>query len=190
MEHFTKWMGKGEKHSEVPPEIIEKFKGIFLIGEDSYDIVVSIWENHGLSSYKNGLFSIVNPIDYQDIIRKFPNASNSAIVFAKSCVGGLFVFERLNIGDSILYYNVHYGNRKVISTSFEIFFEWEIGADNFWKEECYGKIELKVNQKLDAPAYDECYAFFPALALGGNENISNMEKVKVIEHLNFLAQLY
>ncbi len=33
------------------------------------------------------------------------------------------------------------------------------------------------------------YAFVPALALGGVNKLENLQKVKAIEHLNFLAEL-
>ena len=36
---------------------------------------------------------------------------------------------------------------------------------------------------------DEMYAFVPALALGGVNKLENLQKVKAIEHLNFLAEL-
>ncbi|WP_442787264.1 T6SS immunity protein Tdi1 domain-containing protein [Flavobacterium suncheonense] len=37
---------------------------------------------------------------------------------------------------------------------------------------------------------DECYTFVPALALGGDEKITNLQKVKIKENLEILAQLH
>ena len=36
---------------------------------------------------------------------------------------------------------------------------------------------------------DEMYGFVPALALGGAMELKNLQKVKTIEHLEFLSQL-
>ena len=36
---------------------------------------------------------------------------------------------------------------------------------------------------------DEMYGFVPALAIGGAPKLENLQKVKVIEHLTFLADL-
>lgn len=44
-------------------------------------------------------------------------------------------------------------------------------------------------KKLGPLEFDEMYAFVPALALGGTNKLENLKKVKVIEHLNFLADL-
>ncbi len=187
---FVQFMGNGESHTIVPNETAEEYKHVFMGAPDETDLVIEIWKNHGFSNYKNGLFSIVNPNEYNEIARKFPNISPTANVFAKSCVGGLFIFDNLPIGKSILYLNVHTGMRKVIGTSLEVLLGIEISADSFWKKECYGKTELKVIDKHGPLAYDECYAFVPALALGGSESIAKMQKVKVKEQLELLAQLY
>ena len=36
---------------------------------------------------------------------------------------------------------------------------------------------------------DEMYGFVPALALGGPMELKNLQRVKLIEHLEFLSQL-
>jgi hypothetical protein len=43
--------------------------------------------------------------------------------------------------------------------------------------------------RLGPPARDEVYAYVPTLALGGAEDASALQKVKLREHLSFLAQL-
>jgi len=44
-------------------------------------------------------------------------------------------------------------------------------------------------KKLGPLEFNEMYAFVPALALGGTNKLEKLKKVKVIEHLNFLADL-
>lgn len=43
--------------------------------------------------------------------------------------------------------------------------------------------------RLGPPARDECYAFEPALALGGPGTADTLRRVAVREHLGILAQL-
>lgn len=167
-----------------------KYRNRFLCGKEEFDTLYDIWCLHGLFSYNNGLFSLVNPDEYSPIAKKFPNISETALVFAKTCMGGLFIFDNLPAGKSILYVNVHKGKRKIVSTDFDVFFANSTNAESFWKRECYGKFELKVIEKYGPLAYDECYAFVPALTLGGSESIKSIQKVKVKEHLEFLSQLY
>ncbi|MNJ79554.1 hypothetical protein D3C77_776150 [compost metagenome] len=44
-------------------------------------------------------------------------------------------------------------------------------------------------KKLGQLKSDEMYGFVPALALGGAMELKNLQKVKTIEHLEFLSQL-
>jgi hypothetical protein len=47
----------------------------------------------------------------------------------------------------------------------------------------------RARRKLGLLKSDEMYGFVPALMLGGSEELENLEKVKIIEHLIFLSQL-
>jgi len=47
----------------------------------------------------------------------------------------------------------------------------------------------QARRRLGAPTRDEVYAYVPALALGGSEDVAILQKVKLREHLSFLAQL-
>jgi hypothetical protein len=44
-------------------------------------------------------------------------------------------------------------------------------------------------KKLGIVGPDEIYAFEPALALGGSARLTSLMKVKLEEHLHFLAEL-
>ncbi|UPT69981.1 MAG: DUF1851 domain-containing protein [Flavobacterium sp. JAD_PAG50586_2] len=185
---FTKRVGEGTWYADVPPEIIDKYKGAFVINGGTEDIINYIWKKFGLRSYRDGLFWMVNPDEYNDLARQFPHISNTAIVLARTSIGNLFLLEKLDIGDSITYLNTHFGTTTIVSTDFEVFIEFNLAADPFWERECYGKIELKAAKKHKLTA-DECLTFIPALALGGDEKVSNLEKVNIKKNLEMLAQL-
>lgn len=178
-----------DKWNDVSIEIMNKYKGLFICNADTVDVLSHIWENHGFSSYNGGLFSTVNPEDYLGFTEKYFKESFSAFVFAKTCMGCLFVFVDEPIGKSIYYVNIHTNEKKVVSTRFGVFFAVNLGAASYWKRECYGKFELKVIEKFGQIEYDECYSFVPALRLGGSESIKNIQKVKVREQLEILLQL-
>jgi hypothetical protein len=48
---------------------------------------------------------------------------------------------------------------------------------------------LKTVNKLGAPNLDECYAFVPALGMGGDKDIKNIQRVPYKEQLIILSQL-
>lgn len=186
---FTSFMGKGEKYDDVPASIQQTYKNVFMGPKDETDILPQIWANHGLRTYKNGLFQLVNPDEYNEIARTFANVSDNAIVFAKSLTGCLFLWEEYTFGRAISHLNVHTGINEVIGANFCIFFEWDICERSYWNEDCYGKIEFKALKKFKKIGVNESVAFFPALALGGAENIENMQIVTTKEHLEILSQL-
>lgn len=180
-----------KKYSDVPQSLIEHFKGQFITGkDDGFDILMKIWQRSGFCVYQKGLFSIINPEEYSEIVRKFSNVPKTAIPFARTGVGSFFIWDKKQIGESIFYLNVHKNQISVVSTSFLVFFGINLGAHNWWIDECYGKIELKAIEKYGPVNHDECMTFVPALALGGDESIFKMEKVSFKENLNLLAQLH
>lgn len=147
LQRFISREGAREKYNDVSPEIVIKYKGALKTDKDESDIILDIWQEYGFCSYREGLFSLINPDEYSTVISQFSGISSSAIAFARTNLGNLFIFDKLNIGDSILFLNVHNGTVKIISTSFEILFAIEFGSDSFWKDDCYGKIELKATKK-------------------------------------------
>ncbi|HWI93204.1 MAG TPA: T6SS immunity protein Tdi1 domain-containing protein [Flavisolibacter sp.] len=189
-QEFINEMGEGEKYSGISDTTIKKYRETFLIKGDTEDTIVTVWQKYGLRSYKNGLFWLINPDEYNEIAKKFPDVTNDALVFARTGIGNLFLFEQGISGKNINYLNTHTGIKSLAARGFDDFFQWLIGTETFWMSKCYGKIELKINKKYGQMKADECYTFVPALALGGKESIENMEKVKIKENLSILAQLH
>lgn len=190
LNEFVKDMGEGIDYADVKVETLKKYEDKFMTEKDNEDIITMIWKKYGLRSYKSGLFWFVNPDEYNDIAIKFPNVSEGAIVFARTGLGNLFLYEKTDMGKFISFLNVHSGISNLISTSFEVLLEWRIVTNSYWETHCYGKIELEANKKYGQMEEDECYTFVPALALGGDEKIANLQKVKIKENLEFLSQLH
>ena len=187
---FKRHTGEGKQYSLVSNEVIERYKGQVMCDKDKFDIITYIWEEFGLCSYMDGLFSFVNPEEYNGIAKLFPEITENVIVFGRSACGGLFALDTPSIGECIIYINPHKGTWEVIDTSMEILLTFFIDDNDYWKDGCYGKVELKVIKKHGPLEHDECYTFVPALALGGSESVATMEKVKIKENLELLAQLH
>ena len=62
--------------------------------------------------------------------------------------------------------------------------------DNMEEEDLDGKPLFQRAMAKHGPLEEyEMYGFVPALAIGGATKLENLQKVKVIEHLSFLADL-
>ena len=187
---FEEKFGGYQQYSRPSEKLLQKYKDNFQGYRDKENHLAILWKKHGFCVYRNGLFTTVNPDDYIGLVERFPDVSEGALVFARSAAGNLFIWEDLNIGETMSFVNVHKGTNIPIATNFDIFFQFNIVTDSYWKRCCYGKIELKLIDKFGPLASDECYSFVPALALGGSESLKKMQKVKFKEQLELLAQLY
>lgn len=56
--------------------------------------------------------------------------------------------------------------------------------------EAYGLIEIPALEKYGPVAIDECLTFVPALVHGGDEDIRNIQKVKLKANLELLANAF
>ena len=190
-QNFIKKIGEGKPYQSANPEMIDKYKGVFTSPLDRNNIVKYIWENHGLSSFGNGLFWMVDPDDYNELATMFPEMTLDAKVFGRTATGCLFVMDKSDFGnEQVLYYlNVHTGEKLYMGKSFESLFSFRLCNKKEWMEDLYGDIEYPALDRYGSPQHDECIGFFPALALGGNEDIEKMRKVKIREYIVISAQL-
>lgn len=44
-------------------------------------------------------------------------------------------------------------------------------------------------EKLGTLEYDECFGYVPLLALGGEESVNNLKKVKIREHIALITEI-
>lgn len=176
---------------EVPGSSMERYRGRLP------DQLLRYWDQFGWSSYAYGLFSIVNPQEYEPVLTawlegtKLEHLDNFHVV-ARSAFGELIVWGEkfgycLTISTQEFYAITVSDFRHVPEDmDFEIqcFFPTRKKAafdfDQMFEGAC---------TRLGYLAVDEIYAFVPALALGGAREIENLQKVSAIEHLMFLAEL-
>jgi hypothetical protein len=142
------------------------------------------WENHGFCSYSDGFIWFVNPDDFQDVFNEwFPG--KSGYVFARTAFGDLLCWSEdtvWNLSPSYLQ-TMPYGQ-----------FVFRLVERNLTDQDFLNRV---LNHKLFQAAFkqlgpidsNECYGFFPALALGGSGALSTIQKVGLKEHLHFLASL-
>ncbi len=148
--------------------------------------LIEFWIEEGWCSFENGLFWIDNPANYTDILHTWlGDKGNAAIGFGHSAFGHLLLWYK----GRVHLLNPHFGTLSPYSSILQIFFNINLCDEDFLKNIFYSEIFLLVQQRLGSPSSDECYAFLPALALGGNVTSERVELVKFKEHSLFLAQL-
>ncbi|WP_255228945.1 T6SS immunity protein Tdi1 domain-containing protein [Pseudoalteromonas sp. HM-SA03] len=151
---------------------------------------------------------MVNPRDYQDILTewlrgtKFEKMQNdggdSFYVIAVDAFGEIYVWGK-NSG-SCLKITSPYGmifpnfsndeySKDGEELTLDLFFATKMSAEIDLDDINEQPLFERALEKLGHLENGEIYGFAPALALGGEPKLENLQKVKATEHLAFLADL-
>jgi hypothetical protein len=145
--------------------------------------LIEEWKRSGWCSFANGFFWTVDPSDFTETLEDWSIPSAGSSVFARTAFGNLFYW---NAGWA---YSLDVHTRQVdrLVDRIEIVFDYLFCSTDYCDVLNYPLYRAAV-ARLGQPLYDECFAFVPALALGGGGEIETIQKVKVKEHLSLLAQ--
>lgn len=166
--------------------------------------LLGYWQSHGFCSFRNGLFSIVNPADYESDLEAWIGGTPIEEEDA------YYVIARSGFGDLLLWgarTGYRYRIKPVRGWILQLDGDGaEIGskgpdsaiggffssktAKYFDEKDDAGKplFERAVG-KLGALAVDEVFAFEPALRAGGSANVGHLVRRNVHVQLSVLAQL-
>lgn len=181
------------------PEIIGKIdilklKTVFseqLSNFEDNNILLEYLEHYGVSIFKGGFFSFINPMDYEIQLKKFPKLRDQSIMpFAKTAMGNFYLIGEVDDEVCLAFYNIHTEEYKYVDYEFTLFFTTLAGNKYHTETEAYGLIEIPALEKYGPVEIDECLTFVPALVLGGDEDIKSIQKVKIKENIEILSKAF
>lgn len=177
-ENFLKQYPDYKVQEKPTLETIEKYKD-FLPKE-----IIDFWSNYGFGTYMSGYLKVVNPSDFEDILKDsyVPIYQNPVVMFA-TAMSDLIIWEN---GYTILL-DYRHGTSKVLESGFKYFIE-DLCDKEFLHSDLLGENYFPAKEKLGEPAFDESYGYVPLLGLGGAEKVENLQKVKLNEHIAIVAQ--
>ena len=176
-------------------EIIQKYKGKLP------DQLLEYWKAFGFSGWGNGLFWLVNPDEYQDVLDAW--LENIETPPHEE----FFVISRSAFGDLQVWGTIHGNCYKISSTISSIFpsmNKLEKSEEDFTIRSFFvsqDKEFLDFDDYKNKPLFDravkkygeltknEMFGFEPALILGGEVKLENVRKLPIISHLQLLASL-
>jgi len=187
---FLEDFGPAIEKRHVPPSSIERYRGKLP------DQLLHYWTEQGWCGYADGLFWTVNPQEYDPVLEAWigdtPFMEQDAYhIIARSAFGDLYFWGE-KTGNSV---------NLFAPGSFCIPRKSKVATKNinFAMQLFFGMLDRERNdfegmfgpalKKLGRLQTDEMYGFVPAVALGGESSIENLQKVKAVEHLVLLAQL-
>lgn len=196
-EYFISTFGEATDRVVVPAETIEKWRTKLP------DQLLTYWQNEGWGSYANGLFWIVNPDDYEDLVDEWlVDTSLEQIdafhVVGRTAFGDLYLCgERSGANTTISCpLNAIFALPKDLKPKSKEDQDWSVKSfiglsisECDLKDESGAPLFEQALAKLGPLAADEMYGFEPALVLGGKMRLENLAKLKLDAHLSILRQL-
>ena len=187
---FIQQFGPGVGRVEVSESSIARYENRLP------EQLITYWKDHGWCAYGDGIFWTVNPEDYDQVLTQWLatselNVQDNLHVIARSAFGELYVWgERSGYCLDIASYIGRYSRRTSIFAGDKLDFGVRVFFSSMDPEHNdVGDLFAPAREKLGLLKADEMYGFVPALALGGSIMLESLQKVKTIEHLEFLSQL-
>jgi hypothetical protein len=166
--------------------------------------LLQYWIEHGFAGYANGLLWTVDPSDYETLLEAclaglpFEGQDHYHVV-ARTAFGNLFVWGKksgaslqIDVPHSILFPDraagkfVQQGREDF---ALQMFFESLEQSRADFADDAGQPLFARALKKLGPIAPDEMYGFEPALSLGGKAALAALCKVKILPHLEILAQI-
>lgn len=147
--------------------------------------LLEAWHENGWCSWGDGLLWVTDPEQLSDVLEDWPQPeAKGGLVFLRTAFAHLYFWR-----DGWVYsLDVQHGSlsqvTRKISRMFTLLCDPEI-KERILRVSLY----RKAVQQIGRPRIDECFAFEPALALGGGGELHTVRKVKIREQLGILAQL-
>ncbi|AID27486.1 GAD-like domain-containing protein [Salmonella bongori] len=196
--YFIKKFGEATSSVIVPEGSINKWKNILP------NKLLDYWKTEGWGIYRNGLFSLVNPEEYEDILDMWLEDTrfeemDSYHVIAKTAFGELYAWGEStgrNITIQPLFNQIIYNKSNFIkkttselNSEIESFFAFS-SVDEFDLSDGDGNYLFdKAIEKYGILADNEMFGLEPAYILGGNLALGNLIKLNCQVHLMILREL-
>lgn len=182
----------------VPVAAIDRWRGKLP------DRLLTYWQEEGWCGFRNGLFWVVNPDDYEDVVHEWLSgtsleAVDSFHVIARTAFGSLYLWGE-KIGRAVTISAASHAivvlgkeliekDRDNLTIDLETFFEMKEPDDCDLNDELGEPLFERALQKLGSLNAGEMYGFEPALVAGGKMRLENLVKVNLDVHLTILRQL-
>ncbi|WP_294562441.1 T6SS immunity protein Tdi1 domain-containing protein [uncultured Bacteroides sp.] len=154
--------------------------------------LITLWQEVGFGTFYNGLFRLLPPeefIFWNDSYIGESGQITSQIPFMITAFGDIFVWVYdVCLNESyVAYINIRKGTWEIIASNIKVLFNVRIPSNIRLKMFDLEMFTALVS-KLGRLAEDECYGYVPALALGGDNDIDKVQRVKYVPYIDLICQ--
>lgn len=196
-EYFISKFGEATNRVVVSADAIEKWRNKLP------DQLLTYWQEEGWGGYANGLFWIVNPDDYEDLVDEWLENTlleqiDAFHVIGRTAFGNLYVCgERSGVNMTISCpLNAIFALPKDLKPKSKEDQDWSVKSfvglslsECDLKDESGAPLFKRAIAKLGVLESDEVFGFEPAIVMGGKMRLENLAKLKIDQHLTILRQL-
>ena len=176
---FEAMHGPAADVRSVDADVIERYRGRLP------DDLLAEWQATGWCSYANGFLWLVDPAEFDGVLEQWLPDASSCLVFMRTAFASLLYWD----GADAVFLDVTAGDTTPIFDEMDLVFNGTLCRKPFLDDVMDRDYFQEALPRLGRPSSDECYAFMPPKALGGSGSPDTLHKVKLREHLEFLAAL-
>lgn len=152
--------------------------------------LLEFWQAYGFGNYGNGLLKVIDPNDYADYFYVWLGGENlTRIPIMLTGFGNILYYRKLTDSVSdIALLDIHHRCTDVCAYSFREFLQLltdDEAAEPLLDKTLFGQALEKCGSLAD----NEVFFFVPALALGGSESITSVDKGDAVVHQRLLFDL-
>ena len=155
------------------------------LGERLPNVMKTILKKDGWCSYRDQVLWLCDPDDWVPAARAWMPECVDADVLVRSGFGDLFVWD----GGNFWFVNVHTATAMMMVPDADWFFSQSLTDKEFAPSTHLPERLAKAREQAGPLEWDEMYAYTPALAIGGSQETSKIERVKAREAQAMLAKL-
>lgn len=160
--------------------------------------VEQLWKQHGVGTYGEGLFQVVDPARYEQAIYPwiFRDENKRYVPLILTAFGSLYYLRQLNnpvtpeYAHDITLLDPHTGHAKHVTFDVARFFEHHLPSPEAQEN------ELRISAwnaaraaGIPAPAKDQMLCFTPALVMGGDGDPTSCDPGDALVHWDILRQM-
>ncbi len=149
--------------------------------------LITFLEGLNISSYRNGFFTFVNNDAFTHLLGYWDIAPEDSYIFMKTAFGMLLLYRdnEYQLLDPINNEIVAICGEEDLDFLINVILCDKVALDNTF---LFKYFEQAI-ERIDPPELDECFAFIPAIRLGGGLNSQNIKLEKLNEQLLILSQI-
>lgn len=155
------------------------------LGKRLPEVMKTILAKEGWCSYRDQVLWLCDPDDWQAAARARLPEGAVADVLVRSAFGDLFVWD----GGNFRFINVHESIAMLMVPDADWFFSRSLTDPEFAPSTHLPERVAAARAQAGPLQWDEMYLYVPALALGGSQETSKIERGKAPEALAMLAAL-